>query len=82
MTLPQLCGSSAPHETKLIEIDIKSGLQMNIGTAVFLPAILVSLVLLYGFTRNQWRWRRIFGFTALGIAGVVLMLSVLISGDA
>jgi hypothetical protein len=32
---------------------------MSTATAIFLSATLLSVVLLYGFTRERWRWRRI-----------------------
>ena len=32
---------------------------MELGTAIFLSSITVAVVLLYGFTKDRWSWRRI-----------------------
>ncbi|MBR1302171.1 hypothetical protein [Bradyrhizobium sp. AUGA SZCCT0042] len=32
---------------------------MELGTAIFLSSIAVAIVLLYGFTKDRWPWRRI-----------------------
>jgi hypothetical protein len=32
---------------------------MDLGTGIFLSSALIALVLLYGFTKDRWRWRRI-----------------------
>jgi hypothetical protein len=38
---------------------------MSIGTGTFLSAILISIVMLYGITKNRWGWRRIIKRVAL-----------------
>jgi len=38
---------------------------VDIGTGIFLSSALLGLVLLYGFTRDRWRWRKIIGRTLL-----------------
>lgn len=38
---------------------------MDLGTGVFLSSVLLAIVLLYGFTKDRWRWRKIIGRTAL-----------------
>jgi hypothetical protein len=46
---------------------------MEIGTAIFLSSIIVAVVLLYGFTKDRWSWRRII-FRSL--AGMLLLAVV------
>jgi hypothetical protein len=48
---------------------------MSIGTAIFLSSFVIGLVLLYGFTRDRWRWRRI-------IVGFVSAMVLLVGGVA
>ncbi|MCA6109590.1 hypothetical protein [Bradyrhizobium cenepequi] len=53
---------------------------MELGTAVFLSSIAVSVVLLYGFTKDRWSWRRIIrrsvgGIFMLGAIGGVLIVA-------
>lgn len=45
---------------------------MSIGTAIFLGAALIALVLLYNATKDRWRWRIVIG----RILGVLLLLIV------
>jgi hypothetical protein len=51
---------------------------MELGTAVFLSSITVSLVLLYGFTKDRWPWRRIISRTLIGILILVAISGALI----
>ena len=32
---------------------------MDLGTGIFLSTALLAIVLLYGFTKDRWRWRKI-----------------------
>jgi hypothetical protein len=32
---------------------------MNLGTGIFLSSSVLAIVLLYGFTKDRWRWRKI-----------------------
>lgn len=54
---------------------------MDLGTGIFLSSALIALVLLYGFTKDRWRWRRIIVRTfqacavlLVGIIGVVAIV--------
>lgn len=38
---------------------------MELDTGIFLSAALIALILLYGFTKDRWRWRTIIGRTFL-----------------
>lgn len=40
---------------------------MELGTAVFLSSITLCVVLLYGFTKDRWSWRRIIFRTFMGM---------------
>ena len=44
---------------------------MELGTGIFLSSALIALVLLYGFTKDRWRWRKMVGGTLL--VGVILI---------
>jgi hypothetical protein len=46
---------------------------MELGTAIFLSSITVSIVLLYGFTKDRWSWRRI---VLRGLIGIVILVAV------
>jgi hypothetical protein len=48
---------------------------MDLGTGIFLSSILISLVLLYGFTRDRWRWRKMISL-ALAV-GLVLVTGII-----
>ena len=48
---------------------------MSLGTAIVLSALLLCLVLLYGFTRDRWKWRRIFGQALICILGIGALLA-------
>ena len=51
---------------------------MELGTAVFLSSIAVCVVLLYGFTKDRWSWRRIIFRTLIGIVGLAVIGGTLI----
>jgi hypothetical protein len=38
---------------------------MDLGTGIFLSCAMLALVLLYGFTKDRWRWRKLVGRTLL-----------------
>jgi hypothetical protein len=44
---------------------------MELGTAIFLSSIIVCIVLLYGFTKDRWSWRRIVVRSLIGILIIV-----------
>lgn len=53
---------------------------MDLATGIFLSSALIALVLLYGFTKDRWRWRKIVSRTLLtcitlvvGIGGAIVM---------
>src|SRR5262245_52583807 len=46
---------------------------MEPGTAIFLSSALIALVLLYGFTKDRWRWRRVIGRTLVAMLALVLV---------
>lgn len=48
---------------------------MELGTGIFLSSALIALVLLYGFTKDRWRWRKVVGWT-------LLVLVILVGGAA
>jgi len=48
---------------------------MNLGTAIFLSTALLAIVLLYGFTKDRWRWRKI-------IVRTLFLGLILIGGSA
>ena len=45
------------------------GAAVEVGTGIFLSSVLIAIVLLYGFTKDRWRWRKI---------GVWLLLLILV----
>lgn len=49
---------------------------MSIGTAIFWSSCLIASVLLYGFTRDRWPWRRII----FGLLTAVILLVVGVAG--
>jgi hypothetical protein len=51
---------------------------MELGTAVFLSSIAVCVVLLYGFTKDRWSWRRIIFRTLIGVVALALIGGTLI----
>jgi hypothetical protein len=53
---------------------------MELGTGIFLSSALIALVLLYGFTKDRWRWRKNLGEMLGGaiVAGSVVVVVVAI----
>lgn len=49
---------------------------MEIGTGIFLGCVFIGLVVLYGYTKDRWRWKRI----AAWFGGVVLVVAAGIGG--
>lgn len=45
---------------------------MSLGTAIFLSSVFIGSVLLYGYTKDRWRWKRIAGGLALAVMALVL----------
>lgn len=54
---------------------------MNLGTGIFLSALVLAVVALYGITKDRWKWRGIAKRAALISLGAVL-LGVLVGGGA
>jgi hypothetical protein len=54
---------------------------MDLGTGIFLSTALLAIVLLYGFTKDRWRWRKIvvrmlfFGLILIAGSSAVLALA-------
>jgi hypothetical protein len=55
---------------------------MSIGTAIFLSSLVLATVILYGITKDRWRWRRIVARTALTLALFALATIVVLSAIA
>jgi hypothetical protein len=52
---------------------------MSVGTAIFLSSLMFAVVILYGITKDRWRWRefsRVVGqvFAGLVIGTVVILI--------
>lgn len=47
---------------------------MSLGTSIFLSATLLALVLLYGFTKDRWRWKWIALVAGFGIGGLLVFV--------
>src|SRR4051794_29278741 len=54
---------------------------MELGTAVFLSSMAVCVVLIYGFTKDRWPWRRVIFRTLIGslilaaIGGAIIVVA-------
>src|SRR5262245_9223473 len=46
---------------------------MSLGTAIFLSTVILSLVILYGLTRDRWRWGRI-------LIGLIVTVLLVVAG--
>jgi hypothetical protein len=53
---------------------------MSIGLAIFLASVLLILVMLYGITKDRWRWRRIAKLCALILITPVALTGAVIGG--
>lgn len=51
---------------------------MELGTAIFLSSIAISVVLLYGFTKDRWSWRRVFFRSFVAILVIASVSAVMI----
>src|SRR5437762_2426291 len=51
---------------------------MSVGTGIFLAAVILSAVYLYGITRDRWRWGKIIrrGVVGVGCAAVLVGVGV------
>jgi hypothetical protein len=47
---------------------------MSIGTGIFLGALSISIVLLYGATKDRWHWRKIAKQSGFGFAALLVFL--------
>jgi hypothetical protein len=61
-------------------IQIVEGASMDLGTGIFLSTALLAVVLLYYFTKDRWRWRKLivrtlfFGLILIGGSVAVIAL--------
>lgn len=46
---------------------------MSIGTGLFLSTVILSVVLLYGFTKDRWRWKVGIKRTSIGVFATILI---------
>jgi len=53
---------------------------MDLGTGIFLSSIVLAVVILYGITKDRWRWRRIITHIALAFAAIVVLTGTLFGG--
>lgn len=51
---------------------------MTLGTGIFLSTIVLAVILLYGYTKDRWQWRRMFKRIALIIVGVLIACGLVI----
>jgi len=51
---------------------------MELGTSIFLSSITVAVVLLYGFTKDRWPWRRIVFRSLAGVLTLMVIGAALI----
>lgn len=49
---------------------------MEIGTGIFVSALLLAVVILYAVTKDRWAWRRIITRTALVLLAIVLPITL------
>jgi len=47
---------------------------MNLGLAIFLSAVIISLVLLFNFTKDRWNWKKI--LLTVGILILIIALAL------
>jgi hypothetical protein len=53
---------------------------VSVGLAIFLGSVVLTLVMLYGITKDRWRWRRIAKLCALILVTPVALVGVFIAG--
>jgi hypothetical protein len=51
---------------------------MSVGLGIFLSAIVVAIVILYGITKDRWRWRRVLSGILLIFASILVVAAALI----
>jgi hypothetical protein len=54
---------------------------MSVGWAIFLSSFVLAVVVLYGITKDRWRWRRIVKRTALTLAAITALTGAVIGGS-
>jgi hypothetical protein len=59
----------------------RAGAGMELGTAIFLSAAMIAVVLLYGFTKDRVRWGRFFKWAGIGgaliaVGGTIITISI------
>jgi ABC-type nickel/cobalt efflux system permease component RcnA len=52
---------------------------MSVGTAIFLFSLMLATVILYGITKDRWRWRRIVANIARALALFALLALVVMA---
>src|SRR5262245_55278136 len=53
---------------------------MELGTGIFLSALMISVVMLYSVTKDRWRWRRFFKGTMYACLSLLLLGGLLGAG--
>jgi hypothetical protein len=53
---------------------------MSLGLGIFLSSVVLAAVILYGITKDRWRWRRIAGRTALILTAIVVLTGTISGG--
>jgi hypothetical protein len=53
---------------------------MSVGTGILLSSLVFAIVILYGITKDRWRWRRIVGRTALIVAAIMVLTGAISGG--
>jgi hypothetical protein len=54
---------------------------MSVGWAIFLSSCVLGVVILYGITKDRWRWRRIVKRSALTLAAIAALTGAVIGGS-
>jgi hypothetical protein len=49
------------------------GTTMSIGSGIFLAALVIAVVLLYGITKDRWGWRKIVRRTAVALLALIAL---------
>jgi protein-S-isoprenylcysteine O-methyltransferase Ste14 len=47
---------------------------MSVGLGIFLSSLVLSIVVLYGFTKDRWNWPKIARRTGLGVLTVAALV--------
>jgi hypothetical protein len=53
---------------------------MYLGIAIFLSSMVIALVMLYGITKDRWRWRTFVKRSALALVAIIALTGAVIGG--